>query len=84
MSPFGDHKRSVLGRENRQDISTYLQRKSVWIGTAAVVSNAFIMRSAKSLEALVSPTFARAASRRSTQVVAKVTLGNSARSTHAV
>ena len=45
MSPFGGYKRSGLGRENGQDaIWSYLQTKSVWISTADLVANPFVMR----------------------------------------
>ena len=44
MSPFGDYKRSGLGRENGQDaIYEYLQQKSVWISSAVEVPNPFVM-----------------------------------------
>lgn len=83
---LGDHKRSGLGRENRQDISIYLPtylQQSVWVGTATVVQNPFVMRSAKSLEALVSPRSARRVSPVDTGR-GEGRLGNSAHSTHAV
>jgi acyl-CoA reductase-like NAD-dependent aldehyde dehydrogenase len=45
MSPFGGYKRSGIGRESGQEmIKEYLQTKSVWISTATVVPNPFIMR----------------------------------------
>jgi aldehyde dehydrogenase (NAD+) len=42
MAPFGGYKDSGLGRENGIDgIREYLQTKSVWINTAAVIGNPF-------------------------------------------
>jgi acyl-CoA reductase-like NAD-dependent aldehyde dehydrogenase len=44
-SPFGGYKRSGLGRENGMEaVEAYLQTKSVWISTASVVPNPFVMR----------------------------------------
>lgn len=45
MSPFGGYKDSGFGRENSADaIREYLQVKSVWINTGAVMGNPFVMR----------------------------------------
>lgn len=45
MAPFGGYKRSGIGRENGQEaIEAYLQTKTVWIDTAGVAANPFVIR----------------------------------------
>ena len=45
LSPFGDYKRSGLGRESGQEmIKEYMQVKSVWLATTSDVPNPFILR----------------------------------------
>ncbi len=45
MAPFGGYKRSGLGRENgREAIDAYLQTKTVWIDTAGVPADPFVIR----------------------------------------
>jgi (Z)-2-((N-methylformamido)methylene)-5-hydroxybutyrolactone dehydrogenase len=45
MSPFGGYKDSGIGRENGiEAIREYLQTKSVWMNTGAVITNPFVMR----------------------------------------
>ncbi|MCO5091004.1 aldehyde dehydrogenase [Bosea sp. (in: a-proteobacteria)] len=45
MAPFGGYKRSGIGRESGQEaIEAYLQTKTVWIDTAGVTANPFVIR----------------------------------------
>jgi aldehyde dehydrogenase (NAD+) len=45
MAPFGGYKDSGLGRENGIDaIREYLQVKTVWINSGAVMGNPFVIR----------------------------------------
>jgi aldehyde dehydrogenase (NAD+) len=45
MAPFGGYKDSGLGRENGSDaIREYLQVKTVWINSGAVMGNPFVIR----------------------------------------
>ena len=82
--PLGANSAVVSAARMRRTASTYLRQKSVWVSAATKCrTRSSCDDHSQSIVTLVSPTSAHGASRPPSPVVAKVALGDSARSTQA-